>query len=145
MALPSLKLLYQATKKPEVQEALKISLTHEVTLPTQGMSSTEASSQELPVALEELQDKAPSLLLAVLCALIPAIQASSSTLLHHYCPWTTTWFWPPTCAASCPWGARAKQVLGQCPNKVQECFRITNSEPTLEVHTLRYLFFIWLL
>lgn len=65
-------------KEPEVQETLKISLSHEVQLPTQGMSSTEESSQELPVALEELQTKhLPSL--AVHVPLIPTIQASSST------------------------------------------------------------------
>uniref|UniRef100_A0A8C2KDQ5 Eukaryotic translation initiation factor 4 gamma, 3a n=1 Tax=Cyprinus carpio TaxID=7962 RepID=A0A8C2KDQ5_CYPCA len=75
-------------KEPEVQEPLEISLSHEVQLPTQGTSSTEESSQEVPVALEELQTKhLPSL--AVHVPLIPTIQASSSTSC------TTTVLGPP--------------------------------------------------
>uniref|UniRef100_A0A673K659 Eukaryotic translation initiation factor 4 gamma 3-like n=1 Tax=Sinocyclocheilus rhinocerous TaxID=307959 RepID=A0A673K659_9TELE len=75
-------------EEPEVQEALKISLSHEVQLPTQGTSSTEESSQEVPVALEELQTKhLPSL--AVHVPLIPTVQASSSTSC------TTTVLGPP--------------------------------------------------
>uniref|UniRef100_A0A672T598 Eukaryotic translation initiation factor 4 gamma 3 n=1 Tax=Sinocyclocheilus grahami TaxID=75366 RepID=A0A672T598_SINGR len=75
-------------EEPEVQEALKISLSREVQLPTQGTSSTEESSQEVPVALEELQTKhLPSL--AVLVPLIPTVQASSSTSC------TTTVLGPP--------------------------------------------------
>uniref|UniRef100_A0A672T6K3 Eukaryotic translation initiation factor 4 gamma 3 n=1 Tax=Sinocyclocheilus grahami TaxID=75366 RepID=A0A672T6K3_SINGR len=63
-------------EEPEVQEALKISL------------SREESSQEVPVALEELQTKhLPSL--AVLVPLIPTVQASSSTSC------TTTVLGPP--------------------------------------------------
>uniref|UniRef100_A0A8C1RX65 Eukaryotic translation initiation factor 4 gamma, 3a n=1 Tax=Cyprinus carpio TaxID=7962 RepID=A0A8C1RX65_CYPCA len=75
-------------EEPEVQEPLEISLSHEVQLPTQGTSSTEESSQEVPVALEELQTKhLPSL--AVHVPLIPTIQASSSTSC------TTTVLGPP--------------------------------------------------
>uniref|UniRef100_A0A8C1U7A3 Eukaryotic translation initiation factor 4 gamma, 3a n=1 Tax=Cyprinus carpio TaxID=7962 RepID=A0A8C1U7A3_CYPCA len=75
-------------EEPEVQEALEISLSHDVQLPTQGTSSTEESSQEVPVALEELQTKhLPSL--AVHVPLIPTIQASSSTSC------TTTVLGPP--------------------------------------------------
>uniref|UniRef100_A0A672M7I9 Eukaryotic translation initiation factor 4 gamma 3 n=1 Tax=Sinocyclocheilus grahami TaxID=75366 RepID=A0A672M7I9_SINGR len=65
-------------EEPEVQEALKISLSREVQLPTQGMLSTEESGQEVPVALEELQaEHLPSL--AVHVPLIPTVQAPSST------------------------------------------------------------------
>ncbi|KAL0181056.1 hypothetical protein M9458_023462, partial [Cirrhinus mrigala] len=65
-------------EEPEVQEALKISLSPEVQLPTQGTLSTEESGQEVPVALEELQaEHLPSL--AVHVPLIPTVQASSST------------------------------------------------------------------
>lgn len=65
-------------EEPEVQEALKISLSCEVQLPTQGVSSMEESGQEVPVALEELQAKhLPSL--AAHVPLIPTIQASSGT------------------------------------------------------------------
>uniref|UniRef100_A0A671TDN0 Eukaryotic translation initiation factor 4 gamma 3-like n=1 Tax=Sinocyclocheilus anshuiensis TaxID=1608454 RepID=A0A671TDN0_9TELE len=75
-------------EEPEVQESLKISLSREVQLPTQGTSSTEESSQEVPVALEELQTKhLPSL--AVHVPLIPTVQASSSTSC------TTTVLGPP--------------------------------------------------
>ncbi|XP_073681574.1 eukaryotic translation initiation factor 4 gamma 3 [Garra rufa] len=65
-------------EEPEVQEALKISLSREVQLPTQGTLPTEESGQEVPVALEELQEEhLPSL--AVHVPLIPTVQASSST------------------------------------------------------------------
>uniref|UniRef100_A0A8C1KKG7 Eukaryotic translation initiation factor 4 gamma, 3a n=1 Tax=Cyprinus carpio TaxID=7962 RepID=A0A8C1KKG7_CYPCA len=65
-------------EEPEVQEALKISLSCKVQLPTQGMLSTEESGQEVPVALEELQaEHLPSL--AVHVPLIPTVQALSST------------------------------------------------------------------
>lgn len=65
-------------EEPEVQEALKISLSCEVQLPTQGVSSIEESGQEVPVALEELQAKQlPSL--AAHVPLIPTVQASSGT------------------------------------------------------------------
>uniref|UniRef100_A0A673G416 Eukaryotic translation initiation factor 4 gamma 3-like n=1 Tax=Sinocyclocheilus rhinocerous TaxID=307959 RepID=A0A673G416_9TELE len=62
----------------EAQEALNISLSSEVQLPTQGMLSMEESGQEVPVALEELQaEHLPSL--AVHVPLIPTVQAPSST------------------------------------------------------------------
>ncbi|XP_052465573.1 eukaryotic translation initiation factor 4 gamma 3 isoform X1 [Carassius gibelio] len=65
-------------EEPEVQEALKISLSQEVQLPTQDMLSMEESGQEVPVALEELQaEHLPSL--AVHVPLIPTVQAPSST------------------------------------------------------------------
>ncbi|XP_048028553.1 eukaryotic translation initiation factor 4 gamma 3 isoform X2 [Megalobrama amblycephala] len=65
-------------EEPEVQEALKISLSCEDQLPTQGVSSMEESGQEVPVALEELQAKhLPSL--AAHVPLIPTVQASSGT------------------------------------------------------------------
>lgn len=65
-------------EEPEVQEALKISLSCEEQLPTQGVSSMEESGQEVPVALEELQAKhLPSL--AAHVPLIPTLQASSGT------------------------------------------------------------------
>uniref|UniRef100_A0A671N8H3 Eukaryotic translation initiation factor 4 gamma 3-like n=1 Tax=Sinocyclocheilus anshuiensis TaxID=1608454 RepID=A0A671N8H3_9TELE len=84
---PSLKLVnglaesqthLSSYEEPEVQEALKISLSREVQLPTQGMLSTEESGQEVPVALVELQaEHLPSL--AVHVPLIPTVQAPSST------------------------------------------------------------------
>ncbi|XP_077059719.1 eukaryotic translation initiation factor 4 gamma 3 isoform X1 [Siphateles boraxobius] len=65
-------------EEPEVQEGLKISLSGEVQLPTQGTSSTEKSGQEVTVALEELQAKhLPSL--AAHVPLTPTVQACSST------------------------------------------------------------------
>jgi len=65
-------------EEPEVQEGLKISLSSEFQLPTQGTSSTEKSGQEVPVTLEELQAKhLPSL--AAHVPITPTVQVSSST------------------------------------------------------------------
>ncbi|KAG1949716.1 eukaryotic translation initiation factor 4 gamma 3 isoform X2 [Pimephales promelas] len=66
-------------EEPEVQEGLKISLSSEFQLPTQGTSSTEKSGQEVPVTLEELQTPKHLPSLAAHVPITPIVQVSSST------------------------------------------------------------------
>ncbi len=84
-------------KEPEVQEALKISLTHEVQLPTQGYVIHGGVQSGTSSGLGGAPDKAPPFS-SCTCALDTSHTGLFKHLLHHYCPWTTTWFGTILCS-----------------------------------------------